>query len=386
MIFSDIPIRVVDLLGSMLMIVFSVLCFRLVSRLKRSDSANVIWTYLFWVCCGLMIFAVSRSAGHILKQILLMSDQGAVWNAIRPFSGAVNTFTFMLVASITLFFQRSWHIYQQILKDRQALHDAHRKLMYLNQNLEKEVEERTRALALTEKQVAHAEKLASIGQLSAGVAHEINNPLGIILGYTQLLIRNEPPDTERRGDLKTIEKHVRNCKAVVENLLSFARSAASKMAYANLHDLMDDVIGFVGRQFERDAIRIEKEYDPDMPALLADEKKIKQVLVNLLMNAGHAIGTDGVIRLSTRIDAAAGKAVIRVEDTGCGIPPENISRVFDPFFTTKPTGKGTGLGLSVSYGIVKDHGGDISAESAPGEGTAFTVTLPAAPENAKVTP
>ncbi|OQY58203.1 MAG: PAS domain-containing sensor histidine kinase [Desulfobacteraceae bacterium 4572_88] len=381
MIFSAVPIRAVDLIGSVLMILFPFLCLRLVRQIRERNPNNVIWTYLLWVCYALAVFAISRSLGHILKQILMLAGYDAAWDIIRPLSGAINTLTFSVVAAITLFFERSWHIYQQILRDQQALKTAHRELLYMNQNLEQLVETRTRALAHSEKQMAQADKLASIGQLSAGVAHEINNPLGIILGYTQLLLRNESPDSERCNDLRTIEKHVRNCKSIVERLLNFSRSSKPKKEMVRVHEVIDDVLNFIKHQSNLDHIDIEKDYDPKLPPMLLDEKKIRQVLVNLFMNARHSVSsTGGSIILSTRFDAENHAAEIRIRDTGYGIEQKNLSRIFDPFFTTKPTGEGTGLGLSVSYGIIKNHGGDISVESEPGKGSAFTIMLPVVTE------
>jgi signal transduction histidine kinase len=224
--------------------------------------------------------------------------------------------------------------------------------------------------------MAQADKLASIGQLSAGIAHEINNPLGIILGYTQLLIRDEPLQTERYGDLKTIEKHTKYCKLIVEDLLSFARSSNPEKEMIKIHEVIDDVLNFIQHHSESNHIEIIRNYDSSVPPIRMDEKKIKQVFMNLMMNAQHAVGEKGTILLSTTFKAAAGLVSINITDTGYGINKRDLSRIFDPFFTTKPTGEGTGLGLSVSYGIIKNHGGDITVESKPGKGSTFSVILP----------
>lgn len=378
MIVTALPILLVDLGGSVLMIVFSFLCLGRVATLKRGNPNNLIWTYLLWVCSALAAFAVSRSAGHILKQVLLVSGHRSAWSGIAAYSGSVNTFMLTIVAAITLFFQRIWNIYGEIMKDRQALREAHEELLYMNQNLERLVEKRTEALARSEKQMAQADRLASIGQLSAGIAHEINNPLGIILGYTQLLLRGEDKESQRYEDLKTIEKHVRNCKAIVEDLLNFARSSKTKKEMIHIHETIDEVLHFIRHHSKLGETVIERRYDPETPPLLADEKKIKQVLINLVMNARHAVGTNGTISLTTRHDAENDQIAIEVADTGYGIEKKDLPHIFDPFFTTKPTGEGTGLGLSVSYGIIKNHGGDIEVESAPGVGTTFTIRLPAA--------
>lgn len=496
MIVSLVPIWAIDVIGSILMIIFAFISFGLSLRLKRKDPNNIIVTYLLWVCLALFVFAISRSAGHLLKQIFLLTGRRDLWSAIQPFSGAINTFTFIVVASVTLFFERTWTIYGTILKDRHALQTAHEELLYLNQNLEQLVEKRTEALVISEqkyrrifevskdmilvtwidgrivtinpagrqlvgkpaaeggslegrrfqeflstpedwdailhhiedrgfisseefdlilengssrrvllsgslakstaeegetihflikdieqrrlmqKQMAQADKLASIGELSSGIAHEINNPLGIILGYTQLLLRSEDPQADRYNDLKTIEKHVQSCKSIVEDLLNFARTSSPQKAELDIHAVIEDVIGFVRHHSNLDTIQIETRFAGKLPSVLMDEKKIKQVLINLLMNAIHAVERNGAITITTGVNESASRVMVEVADTGHGIARENLTRIFDPFFTTKPTGEGTGLGLSVSYGIIKGHGGNITVKSAPGKGAAFTLFLP----------
>ncbi|KPJ77565.1 MAG: hypothetical protein AMJ54_07580 [Deltaproteobacteria bacterium SG8_13] len=491
----SLPIWSIDLIGSTLMIVYSFLCLHIVRKLRNRDRNNVIWTYLLLVCIGLSCFAISRSAGHILKQVLVISGHGSVWAPIQPFSGAINTLTFVFVGAVTLFFERIWKIYRQILKDKQTLQSTRDELLYLNQNLESLITERTEELArsehnyrrifevsrdmivvtsrsgsilninpagyqilgydrseasfvgkpiagflasetdwqvvkasiedkgfvsnveiellhrdqryihsllsgsldsgpsghepmihflikdienrrLIEEQIAQADKLASIGQLSAGIAHEINNPLGIILGYTQLLIRDEKQNSERLQDLKTIEKQVRNCKTIVEDLLNFSRTSPAREDLIRIDEAIEDVLKFVQQHADLDRIEIRKKYDPRAPEMLLDEKKIKQVFMNLIMNAKHAIGDTGVLSLSTRYHIAERQIEISIADNGYGIEKKNLSRIFDPFFTTKTTGEGTGLGLSVSYGIIKNHGGEILVESRAGKGSTFTILLP----------
>ena len=228
------------------------------------------------------------------------------------------------------------------------------------------------------RQLLRADRLASLGQLSAGVAHEINNPLGLILGYTQLLIRNEPQRSERIEDLETIEKQTRNCKKIVEDLLNFARRTGGAKTRVKLQETMDAVIGVIRKQLALDNIGIQTDYDQRLPELVGDAEKLKQVFMNLLLNARQAIHQDGLIQVAIGYDASGNQALVTVTDDGPGIPAAIQDKIFDPFFTTKPTGQGTGLGLSVSYGIIEDHGGEIEMTSNPQTGTEFKVRLPLA--------
>ena len=209
-------------------------------------------------------------------------------------------------------------------------------------------------------------------------------PLGIILGYTQLLLRQEAPENEKFNDLKTIEKHVRACKAIVEDLLNFARSSKPSEDRVLLNNSIDDIVDFVQHHAKFDNIELIKKYDSSVPEMVLDEKKIKQVFMNLIMNARHAVGKKGTIIISTSYNQPNNYVRITVEDTGYGIEKKNLKRIFDPFFTTKPFGEGTGLGLSVSYGIIKNHDGEILVESAPDRGTKFTVSLPVATVNREI--
>ena len=224
-----------------------------------------------------------------------------------------------------------------------------------------------------ERQIAQADKLAALGELSAGVAHEINNPLGVILGYTQLLLKEEP---EHKEDLKIIEKHVQNCKTVVSDLLSFSRKGSSKMGVVDINKVVDGVIKFLSNH--TDFRNIEMTLNPHMGDRLnifGNEQELSQVIINLVINACHAVEGKGKIDIATQ-KTGQNKILIMVKDSGKGIEKKNLSRIFDPFFTTKPVGQGTGLGLSVGYGIIKRHQGDISVKSSEGKGSVFTITLP----------
>ncbi len=371
-----LPIQLVDMTGSLLMILLSLFCIKQSLGLVHRNKDNVVWTYLLWLSCCLSIFAVSRSGGHIIKQFFFMAGLENMWISLQPYSGMLNTSLLIVAAAVTLFFNRIWQVYQQINSDKAALQKAHSELLDLNETLENRVKERTDALVHHEKQMAHADRLASIGQLSSGIAHEINNPLGIIQGYTQLLLRSETRGTQRYNDLSTILKHAKSCKAIVEDLLNFARRSKPTAEVVDIHEVINDALLFLEHRSNKAGVEISTGYAGDIPSMRIDEKKIKQVLINLVMNARQAVGENGWIAVQTSYDRDAEQVCISVKDNGAGIEAKHLKRIFDPFFTTKPTGEGTGLGLAVSYGIVKSHGGEIEVESTPGMGTEFRVLLP----------
>ena len=225
-----------------------------------------------------------------------------------------------------------------------------------------------------ERQIAQADKLAALGELSAGVAHEINNPLGIILGYTQLLLKQESDDQD---DLRIIEKHVKNCKTVVSDLLSFSRKGSPEMSIIDINKVVDGVVKFLSNHSDFRNIEMSlNPYTGDRLNILGNEQELAQVMVNLVINACHAVDGKGNIDITTQ-KTEPDKILIMVKDNGKGIDKKNLTRIFDPFFTTKPVGQGTGLGLSVGYGIIKRHQGDIRVKSSREKGTLFTIRLPA---------
>ncbi len=229
-----------------------------------------------------------------------------------------------------------------------------------------------------EERFQQTEKLAALGQLAAGVAHELNNPLGVILCYTDLLLRELGKASEAAAALKdvaTIEKHALNCQRIVADLLNFARGQEATMQLTALNPTITEVVKIVEHQF-RQHCRIELDLDPALPDLKLDVDKMKQVYMNLLINARQALKDPGLIRITTRYQKEAGLVQLIFWDNGEGIAPEIKGKIFDPFFSTKKTGEGTGLGLSVSYGIIRNHGGDIQVDSEPGRWTRFTITLP----------
>jgi two-component system NtrC family sensor kinase len=227
----------------------------------------------------------------------------------------------------------------------------------------------------TQQELLHAEKLASMGQLAAGVAHEINNPLGTILLFSDMIYKEAPEDDPRRDDLKMIINETTRCKAIVADLLNFARQQEVLAQETDIHALLEKIMEGVRLQPIFNKVEFVRQFDPALPLIQADPGQLQQVFINLLNNAAEAMEGGGIITLATR-PVDSNWVEIKVTDTGCGIPEENLGKLFIPFFTTKPPGKGTGLGLSIVYGIVKMHRGQITIQSQVGKGTTFTITLP----------
>ncbi len=489
------PIWFVDMVGASLMVVFSFLSVIYAYRVAKARPSALIWTYLLWLTLALAVFAVSRSVGHIAKRVLLLLDMNDIWVALRPWSGGLNTITFIVVTAVTLFFQKVQKMNAAILADKKALEEAGRQVLRLNRDLERLVQQRTQELSSSEqkyrrmfegsmdmmfildsstrfldinssglrilgceereevlgnltlrslfeqkeeavgiladlerdgyvkdrecriiskdgvelsllisattrrdpngaiigyeglakditsrrdmeKQLQMADKLASLGQISTGIAHEINNPLGIIMGYTQLLLRQAQAGSQLQEDLMIIQKHARNCKIVVEDLLKFARSTRTNKTTIDINECLRDVLLLLSHQLELDNIVLETQFSNGPLYVFGDAEKLKQVFMNLLVNAKQSIHPPGRILIHSGLDSDESTVRIAISDTGCGIPFQMIDKIFDPFFTTKPVGEGTGLGLSVSYGIVQDHNGRIEVESQVGKGSRFTVVLP----------
>lgn len=229
------------------------------------------------------------------------------------------------------------------------------------------------------EQLRTAEKLASIGQLAAGVAHEINNPLGSILIYSSMLkntIEKASADHQTKEDIELIIEEAKRCKNIVSNLLNFARQGKLNLSTVNFSKLLSSVIKSVKKNPEYSNINFKVDTDGKGKEIQADEDQLKQVLLNLINNACESMTEVNEKVVNIKLLSEDDKIVVEISDNGCGIPPENYNKIFTPFFTTKKIGKGTGLGLAISYGIIKMHRGDISFKSEVGKGTTFTIKLP----------
>lgn len=224
--------------------------------------------------------------------------------------------------------------------------------------------------------IAEAERLAMIGQLAAGVAHEINNPLTGILLYCDLVLKNIPEDSLQRENLEKINNEAKRCKTIVKGLLDFSRQTEPEIKPLSINKIVDDVLSLVKNQPLFLNITINKKKDPSLPVVNVDAAQIQQVSMNIILNAVEAMNGTGELTITTGLTDDKKYIFSSFTDTGCGIAKENLSKIFEPFFSTKKTGRGTGLGLSISYGIIKKHHGEIEVTSELGKGTTFTIKLP----------
>ncbi len=241
---------------------------------------------------------------------------------------------------------------------------------------------------LSDEQLLQSQKLAAIGELSAGIAHEINNPLAIIRQEAEwplhLYKKGTPPEAgEIQTGLIEIVHQVDRAREITQNLLNFARRRQPVVQAVELNRIIEDMTLLVEKTAQHSHLNLVKDLQPDLPPINSDAPLLRQVILNLLNNAIQATGVDGTVTVITRVTDDR-QVMVQVNDTGSGIPKEHLAQIFDPFFTTKPQGKGTGLGLSICHSIIERLGGKISVTSVPGQGSSFTIKLPQALEPSEI--
>jgi PAS domain S-box-containing protein len=238
-------------------------------------------------------------------------------------------------------------------------------------------------LEKTQLQLIQSEKMASLGKLSAGVAHQLNNPLGGITLYTKLMLEDYDLEDNAKEDLYRILKDAQRCRDTVKELLEFARQTRQFMKPQNINMAIERTLFLIENQTLFHNIVVKKQMAPFIPLVMADSQQLGHVFMNIIINAAQAMNGNGTITITTREAATKDRVTVTIADTGPGIPAENLEHIFEPFYTTKEEGKGTGLGLSVVYGIIENHDGSITARSVPGRGSTFTIELPVTHETAK---
>jgi len=234
-----------------------------------------------------------------------------------------------------------------------------------------------------ERQLQQSEKLATVGELAAGIAHEVGTPLNVILGTAEYLMMEMEGDDPKIEELKIIISQAEHITKLIHQLLNFSRYNKPEFKSIDINSLVRDVLKLTDLQIAKEKIKVLTDLQSDMPTIIGDDNQLQQVLINIIVNALHAMPQGGTLTIANRLDISESSTPhsnvfieISISDTGCGIPSKDIPKIFDPFFTTKDIDKGTGLGLTVSHRIVEDHGGTIDVESKVNEGTRFTVKLP----------
>lgn len=329
----------------------------------------------FFLGTGAGLVSLALAAAVMLPRVFLISEYlpDALFETIEVIviGGLVNLWF--------IYYRREKKQRQRMLSD---LEESNRQL----QSHARELEISHRQLKESQEQVIQAEKLTSLGQLAASIAHEVNNPLSGTLNYTQLLARKVEKgqvDTEVALDyLSKMESELLRSTKLIQNLLNFARQSPPDFQPVNLNSVINHALDLVSPSAKKQKIRVINELDPSLPELMADASQLQQVCINLILNAIQAMPQGG--RLTLRTCVRNGQIKLEVQDTGVGIPPENIGKLFTPFFSTKPEVKGVGLGLPVAYGIVQRHQGKIEVRSQEGEGSTFTVSLPLHPDSAGI--
>lgn len=244
--------------------------------------------------------------------------------------------------------------------------------------LEQKVKERTEELVDMQKKVIQAQRLASVGKLAAGIAHEINNPLGGILVFSSLVLEDMKAGDSNRENIQEVIKQTMRCRDIVKGLLQFSRQEQGKTDYVKVNDVLNTTLALIEKQALFHNIEVVRRLEPDLPSILGDDSQLQQVFMNIILNAAQAMDEVGTLTIQTSYEKKHDMVIIEISDTGCGIPEELIDKIFDPFFTTKEVGQGTGLGLAIAYGIVTKHSGRMSVTSKVNEGSTFTIRIPAA--------
>jgi len=257
-----------------------------------------------------------------------------------------------------------------------SLKKMHAELEEWGKTLEQKVKSRTEELGAMQNTLMQSQRLAALGKLAAGIAHDINNPLGGILVLSSLVLEDLKEDDPHRENLQEVIKQTMRCRDIVKGLLQFSRQEKGKTEYVNVNDVLNSTLSLIEKQAMFHDIDVIKNFEQDLPMILGDQSQLQQVLINIILNAVQAMKEIGKLTIDTYHDNKNDMVVIDVNDNGCGIPEDALDRIFDPFFTTKEVGEGTGLGLAIAYGIVTKYQGRMTVKSKVEEGTTFTIKIP----------
>jgi len=348
------PIWAIDFIGSFLMIVFSTLCLLSARDFYRRHPENVLANYLVWFFAALFAFACSRSLGHMLKYVLHFTGHTYVWMKIQPWSGAFNTATFLIMATITFFFHRMKDITDRMIQDRTRLQRTSQELLKLNRDMEVIVSERTR------------------GELALRIAHELRNPATIIGGLVRRALKHLPVKGEEHDIMEKIFQQAQHLEGLVQEFEEVRRTEDAHFGPQELNSIVDDVVGIIQPEADAKGIVILYNRSPASLFFQGNPHLIKAALLHVVRNAIEACGYGSTVEIETKL--CKDGIMVRVKDDGPGIPPIVMEHIFEPFYRSEH-GE-TGLGLPYVQQIVHEHKGEIGIESSLGKGTTVTIRLP----------
>lgn len=349
-----LPIWLVDILGAALVILAATGAFLTVIKLTAADSENALYLFLYWFVLALLAFAFFRSLGHILKHVLIFSGQGNIWQRLRPWSGGLNSITFVAIAAVSLFFHHIQRLYRRMAANHSELEATSREILELNREMEALVIERT------------------MSEMALSIADGIRNPLHIIGGFSRRLLKKTSTQDPARNWAACICKEAKRLEHMVEHFEALAQKKESFFTEVDLNLIVQDILKLIQEEFTKKGIEVGVRLTPNPIWGRFNVYLLKLALAHLLRNAIEATPPQGEIRVTSRMEG--GRAWLVIQDTGRGMSQAVVDRVFEPFYTTKIGG--TGLGMIFVKQIVAEHRGRIDLESQAGRGTTVTIQLP----------
>ncbi len=346
-----LPLKIIDILGSALVLILGWASFNLARRAKFQDPENALWLFLYWLSLAFFAFSLSRVFGHILGPVLVFSGLEKTWKHIRPYSGGLNSIISVTVASITLFFHNIQKLYFRKIEGLEA---TSQEILTLNREMEALVMERTMA------------------EMALGMADGIRNPLHVIGGFSHRLLRKVAPEDPARKWAATIADEAKRLEEVVNRFETLTQKKEAFFAQENLNEIVQDILQIIQRETWKKNIQLLQKLHPHPIYGRLNKHLIKVALAHLMRNAIAATEPRGTIEIRTSMEAH--RAEVMIQDTGRGMSAEAVEKIFEPFFTNKIGG--TGLGMAFVRQIIDEHRGAIDLESQVGRGTRVTIKLP----------
>ncbi len=348
------PVWLLDISGSLIMIIMSFLCLGVARKIFHRDTEDAMSAYLLWFCIAIFAFSLSRSLGHIIKHYLYFSGHGNVWRNLSPVSGSINSLTFVVIGAITLSFNRMETIIQRMAKDKERIEKTGGELLRLNRDMEDIVSERTWA------------------EMALRIAHEIRNPVTIIGGLIRRLKKDMPGEKNKQKKLENVLAQTQKLESLISHFEGLVSQKKKHFSQVNLSDLVQEAKEIVLNDAEKKGVKIIYSPEAQELSIQSDARLIKVVIVHLLRNAIDACNAGASVEV--KISMHDSWLELTIQDTGEGIRPDMLPHVFEPFYTSGEIK--TGLGLPYIKQIIKQHRGTIKIKSQEGEGTQVTIRVP----------